>query len=479
LEGCVFHSDAPVTARFECSNTTLNKIWNAIDWTLRGNLHSVPTDCPQRDERLGWTGDIQVFSQTAIFLRDMEAFFGKFLRDMREAQTEDGRFPDFAPHPFDNIPRFSGNPGWADAGAIVPWNCWVNYGDRRILEAMFEPARRWVEHTRGLNGDLIWRNNFCGPVVYGDWLSSDTWEMKGFAKTGGAMPNEVYGTAFFAQSTRLLAKMAGVLGKTEAAAHYDALADDIVAAFQREFVSEDGKITGDTQGGYALALHFGLLPAHLEKAAAAHLVAALEPFHGHLSTGIQSTVRAMLQLSKWGYNEQAYRLITSTTVPSWGYMVEGGGGTTIWERWDGWVEGRGFANEGMNSFNHYAIGAVGEWMARVIGGLSPDENAPAWEHFNVCPLPGGGLQWANFQYDSPRGRIDSSWRFENEVFHLQLTVPPNTSATVTLPGKNATEAGRPLSAAPGIEILSLSKNETTAKVEAGQYQFAATFQETM
>ena len=246
-------------------------------------------------------------------------------------------------------------------------------------------------------------------------------------------PKDVYATAFFAHSAELLGKMARVLGKKS---RYDQLARQVRRAFNREFVQRDGKIKGDTQAGYALALSFDLLPARLRPLAARHLVAAMQPFQGHLSTGIQSTVRAMLELTRWGYADIAYELINKTTIPSWGYMVEHGG-TTIWERWDGYVEGRGFQNPGMNSFNHYAIGAVGEWMYRVIGGLNPDEAAPGWRHFVVRPIPGGGLTWAKVAYESVRGLIRSEWQIAQGVFTLEVTVPANTTATIQLPDGSA------------------------------------------
>jgi len=235
--------------------------------------------------------------------------------------------------------------------------------------------------------------------------------------------------------------MAAALGRRTEAHEYARLAASIRAAFNRDFVSADPRIKGDTQAGYALALHFDLLPARLRRRAAQRLAEGLRPFHGHLSTGIQSTVRAMLELTRWGYADLAYDLMLRRTIPSWGYMVEHGG-TTIWERWDGWVEGRGFQNPGMNSFNHYAIGAVGEWMYRVIGGLNPDENAPGWKHFFVRPIPpvrsvgeggGGGLTWAKVGYKSIRGPIRSEWRIEAGRFTLDVAVPPNTTATVQLP----------------------------------------------
>ena len=435
ITGCVFHSDAPTTGTFSCSAPLLNKIMAAIQWTQRGNLHSTPTDCPQRDERLGWMGDIQVFSQTAIFNRDMAAFFRKFMQDVRDAQTLDGRFPDFAPHPHGPENRFAGNPGWADAGVIIPWRQWVNYADQTLLAQHYLAMQRWVDYVDALSPDHIWRDfSMLAMGTYGDWLNADTFTNLTGAPWGQATcPKDVYATAFFAHSTELLGKMARVLGRKS---RYDQLARQIRTAFNREFVQPDGKIKGDTQAGYALALNFDLLPVRLRPRAARHLVAAMQPFKGHLSTGIQSTVRAMMELTRWGYADIAYELITKTTIPSWGYMVEHGG-TTIWERWDGYVAGHGFQNPGMNSFNHYAIGAVGEWMYRVIGGLNPDEAAPGWRHFVVRPIPGGGLTWAKVAYESVRGLIRSEWRIERGVFTLAVTVPPNTIATIHLPDGSA------------------------------------------
>ena len=441
LVGCVVHSAAPEAGKFECSSPLLNKIMAAIQWTQRGNLHSIPTDCPQRDERLGWMGDIQVFSQTACFNMDMAAFFTKWLRDVRDAQADDGRFPDFAPHPFDPNARFSGNPGWADAGVIVPWCAYVNYGDQRLLEENFDSARRWIEFVHDHTPDLIRRIDqdlgMISGMTYGDWLNGDTLVgLPDWPKAGGEVPKDVYATAFFAYSTQLLARTAEVIGRDNEARHYSGLARDIRAAFNREFVSPDGRIRGDTQAGYALALHFDLLPEKLRPLAVRHMVAALQPYHGGMSTGIQSTVRMMLELSRHGCHEQAYALMTRRTMPSWGYMVEHGG-TTIWERWDGWVEGRGFQSPGMNSFNHYALGAVGEWMWRVIVGINPDNNEPGYRHFIIRPIPGGGLTWARGQYRSIRGTIQVAWRLDGLNFSLDVVVPCNTTATAYLPGEKA------------------------------------------
>ena len=442
LTGCVFHSSSPEAGHFETSSTRVNKIMSAIQWTQRGNMHGTPTDCPQRDERLGWSGDAQVFSQTAIFNMDMAAFFTKWSRDLREAQAGDGRFPDFAPHPYDSNQRFSGNPGWGDAGVIVPWRMYVNYADTEILAEQFEAARRYVDWSAAAHPDLIWRRfDLMTPLCYGDWLNADTFaDLSGFPRKGGEVPKEIYATAFFAYSAQLVARMAQILNRPYEAKVYGALARRIRHAFNRAFVSNNGRIKGDTQAGYALALNFDLLPPKRRPLAAQRMAAALKPYHGSLSTGIQSTVRLMVELSRYGYHDAAYALLTKTSIPSWGYMVEHGG-TTIWERWDGWVEGRGFQNPSMNSFNHYAIGAVGEWMWRVMVGIHPDDGAPGFKHFAIRPVPPGPIvrQWAKLTsvrgvYRSIRGPIESAWTIDDDIFHLSVVIPCNTTATVRLPG---------------------------------------------
>ena len=253
------------------------------------------------------------------------------------------------------------------------------------------------------------------------------------------------------------------------------MARKIRLAFNKAFVAKDGKITGDTQAGYALALAFDLLPPNIRDAAASHMVAALKPYDGALSTGIQSTVRMMNELIRHGYHEQAYALMTRTSIPSWGYMVEHGG-TTIWERWDGWVEGRGFQDPGMNSFNHYAIGSVGEWMYRTIGGLNPDENHPGWKHFIIRPIPGGGLTWAQASYDSIRGRITSRWELTDSALMLTVDVPANTTATIYIPaaiGTVVTESGQSLLKSAGITSATRRYGKVIVEVKAGHYEFRA------
>lgn len=473
LAGCVIHSDAPRAGRFECSDWLLNKLMQNIVWTQRGNMHSVPTDCPQRDERLGWLGDAQIFSQTACLNMNMARFYTKVSQDIRDAQADDGRFPDFAPHPFDPNARFSGAPGWADGGVIIPWRVYLNYGDKRALESHFESAKRWVEYVRTQSPNLIWTGKRGND--YGDWLNGNTLILEGWPRTGAAVSQELMATAFFAHSAELLSRMASVLGRTDDAEHYGKLSAQIKEAFNRTFVKADGVILGDTQAGYALALHFDLLPQDLREAAAKHMVEGIKARSAHLTTGIQSTGRLMLELTRYGFNDLAYELLNKRTVPSWLYMVEHGA-TTIWERWDGYVEGRGYQDPGMNSFNHWAFGSVGEWMYRTILGINPDEDRPGYKHFIVRPCPGGGLTWAKGSYESAYGTIVSDWKIEGSVFTLKVKIPVNAAATVYVAAsrpESVTESGRPADEAEGVRFLRFEHGEAAYSVGSGSYTFVS------
>lgn len=477
IAAIAFHSAPPVAGRFECSSELLNKLMRNIVWTLRANLHSVPTDCPQRDERMGWTGDMLVFAQPACYLMDMAAFFTKWAQDLRDAQAGDGRYPDFAPHPFDPDARFSGVPAWGDAGVVVPWRMYVNYGDTRVLAAHFESARRWVDWIHASNPDLLWKKKRHND--YGDWLNGDTLKLEGFGypKGGSEVPKEVFATAFFQHSTSLVAKMAKVIGRADDAAKYAKLAEDIRAAFVRAYVKPDGEVRGDTQAGYALALGFDLLPESLRAEAARRMAKRVADYKGHISTGFHTTVHLMNELTRHGHHVIAYELINNRTIPSWGYTIEQGA-TTIWERWDGFVRGRGFQDPGMNSFCHYAIGSVSEWMYRTILGINPDEAAPGYAHFFLKPRPGGGLTWAKGSYDSLRGRIESAWRRDGDAVIYEFAVPANTTATLYLPARDEgaiTEGGKPTAGAEGVKFLRLEiRHEglfAVFELGSGSYRF--------
>jgi alpha-L-rhamnosidase len=462
---------------FESSSHLVTQLWQNVRWTQRDNMFGIPTDCPQRDERLGWMGDIQVFSGTSMFNSDMGAFFTKWLTDVRDAQTPDGRYADFSPQPFRqrlvemNRGDFMGAPGWGDAGVVVPWRTWQQYGDVRQLQENYEAAKRWIEFIRSNNPDLLWRNTRGND--YGDWLNTDTVNGSTIPHTGGEVPKPVFATMMFAYATDLVARMATVLGHDGEARQYATLFGDIKAAFNTAYVKEDGRIEGNTQAGYALALHFDLLPPSKRAAAVAYMIDGIDAYHGHMSTGFHSTYRMMLELSRAGRSDVAYTLINTTTFPSWGYSIENGA-TTTWERWDGYVRGRGFEDKGMNSFNHYAIGAVAEWMYRVILGINNDDDHPGYEHFVLHPIPGGGLTWAKGSYDSIRGRIESSWRTDGRTFTEDVTIPANSSAAIYVPAggvDEVTESGVPASRSNGVRFVRMEGRDAVFAVQSGKYRF--------
>jgi alpha-L-rhamnosidase len=478
LVGRQINSSMREVGTFESSSRLANQLWQNVLWTQRDNMISIPTDCPQRDERLGWMGDIQVFVGTSILNADMGAFFTKWMRDVRDAQTPDGRFADFSPQPFQktlaamNRGDFMGVPGWGDAGVVVPWRLWQHYGDRRQLAENYESSRRWIEFIRRNNPELLWINKRHND--YGDWLNADAVKDPSIPPVGAEVPKPVFATMMFAHATDLVARMATVLGKEDEARELGALFDRIKAAFNAAYVSEDGRIEGQTQAGYALALHFDLLPESKRGAAVDHMLEGIAAYNGHMSTGFHSTYRMMLELTRAGRSDVAYQLINHTSFPSWGYSIENGA-TTIWERWDGYVKGRGFQDKGMNSFNHYAIGAVAEWMYRVIVGINNDDASPAYQHFVLHPIPGGGLTWAKGSYESIRGRIESSWKIEAGRFTLDVTIPANTTATVFVPARRAdsvTEGGRPAAQARGVQFVRMEGEAAVYRVQSGRYSFA-------
>jgi alpha-L-rhamnosidase len=473
----VVHSDAPEAGTFECSNPMLNRLMSNIRWTQYANMMSVPTDCPQRDERLGWMGDAQIFAQTAVFNLDMAAFFSKWAQDIRDAQGPTGAYPDFAPIPIGTGGKFMSVPGWGDAGVTVPWCTAINYDDRRLMEAQYESAKRWVDYIRANNPGLIWEK--ARGNDYGDWLNGDTLRLEGFPAKGGEVPKEIFATVNFENSCRLVSRMAAAIGKREESEQYRALADRIREAFCARFVGADGKMPGDTQAGYALALWYDLAPEALRGRMVSHLLAAIDRYGGHLSTGFHSTVPMMDELVRAGHADVAYRLVTSTEFPGWGFMIENGA-TSMWERWDGYVKGRaergGFQDPGMNSFNHFAFGAIGEWMYRVIGGIRPDPEEPGWRHFFVRPVPGGGLTWAKAGYRSIRGEIAAAWKLEGDRILLNVTVPANTWATVDVPTADigsVMEGGAPVGSAAGVTVGGPVDGALRLSVRAGRYEFSA------
>lgn len=426
LTGIVIHSDMTPAGEFETSNPLLNKLQKNIQWGQKGNFLDVPTDCPQRDERLGWTGDAQVFSRTAAFNMDVSGFYTKWLKDVAADQLETGSIPYVIPDVLSRKREPAGGAaGWADAAVIIPWTVYLTYGDKRVLEDQYDSMSKWVDYMRKRAGDdYIWD----GDYHFGDWLS--------FATTrpdypGATTGKDLIATAFFAHSTELLQRIARVLGKEADATRYGDLVSKIKTAFRREFVTERGRVGEDTQTAYVLALQFDLLPEELRSLAAERLARDVRD-RKHLTTGFLGTPYICHVLSRYGYLDEAYLLLNREEYPSWLYPVKQGA-TTIWERWDGQKPDGSFQDRGMNSFNHYAYGAVGDWMYEVMAGLDIDPMLPGYKHVLVQPQPGGGATRARATHDSMYGRVSSAWGIRDGIFTLTIEIPCNTRATVRLP----------------------------------------------
>lgn len=432
VEGCVFHSSSPDNSVFETSDAMVNRLWQNIVWTQRANLMSVPTDCPQRDERLGWMGDILAFGQTSHYIMDMGGFTTKWMVDVRDAQADDGRFADFSPHPYGKNRFFTGVPGWGDAGVGYAWDQWENNGDTRLLAEHFDSVKRYLAWVVKNNPEYVWKNNRGND--YGDWLNGDTLIRDGWPRTGGECPKDVFATLMWFQSAVQAAEMAKVLGLADDQKKYEAEADRIKAAFAKEYVSADGKIKGDTQAGYGLAFYLGIVPDN--DAMFQHLIAALKRVNDHITTGFHSTMPMMKVLTRFGRSDLAYKLLLNRDFPSWGYTIDNGA-TTIWERWDGYVKGRGFQDPGMNSFNHWALGAVGEWMFETVGGIRVLPPWPGAATFRIAPVPGGNLNTAKASLESAYGRVFCEWKRTGDKVEYTILIPANTTAEVVLPGQAA------------------------------------------
>jgi alpha-L-rhamnosidase len=467
LRAIVVGSANPPTGTFESSNPDLNRLYQNIVWSQRGNFLSVPTDCPQRDERMGWMGDAQVFAPTAARNADVAAFYTKWLVDVDDAQGANGEFSTVSPRANQN----NSWPVWGDAGIIIPWAMFMAYGDKAFLADNYEHMARWVDYCKSSAPDLI----LSGGV--GDHLAP------------GPTPVNIVDTACFANSARIVAKAAALLDKTEDAAKYDALQRDITAAFNTAFVGSDGSITaagggfrgargaapsavggasaaraGNTQTAYLLALQFDLLPENLRAIAAQRLAANVET-NGHLTTGFVGVGLICPMLTQIGRSDLAWNLVLTNTYPSWLFSVKNGA-TTIWERWDGWTPEQGFQDSSMNSFNHYSLGSVGAWLYSGAAGIRPDDASPGYKHFFLAPQFTTRLSHVKATLDSPYGVIASGWRIEKNQVIYDVTIPPNSSATLELPvpPKEIKESGQPLRV-PDDSVTRLS-------LTAGTYHFS-------
>jgi alpha-L-rhamnosidase len=470
VTGIVIHSATPPTGEFSCSDPLINQLQHNIVWGQKGNFLEVPTDCPQRDERLGWTGDAQVFIRTAAFNMHVAPFFTKWIRDLEDAQSPEGAYPPVAP--LAGIGGLTdGGPAWADAGIICPWTIYLCYGDTRLLEDHYPSMQRFVEYLERSSRDFIrCYEDYPGFRGFGDWLALD-----GSGRTDGGTTKDLIGTAFFAHSARLLSRIAAIIGRQRDATRYRRLFERVRQAFITRFVTGAGRVTGETQTGYVLALHFELLPPELRPAAADVLARDILARGVHLSTGFVGTPYLPHVLTSVGRLDLAYALLLQQTCPSWLYPVTQGA-TTIWERWDGWTHDKGFQDPGMNSFNHYAYGAIGEWLYATVAGIDIDPECPGYRHLVLRPRPGGRLTSARAALDTMYGRAVSDWHIDGDRFVWTIVVPPNTTATAYVPAVEGTivqESGRPAEESDGVTLVQRDEETAVYRVVSGRYTFVA------
>lgn len=454
VTGAVLHSDFNWTGIFTSSHALLNQLQRNITWGLRGNFLDIPTDCPQRDERLGWTGDAQVFAPAAVFNAGVHSFFASWLESMRLDQNEDGAIPSVIP---DVLHDHSGGPGWGDAATVVPWELYVRTGDPNILAENFDMMKRWVGFYQSQAKDGI-----VDIRAYGDWLQP----YPATGRTEGDTPKNLIGTAYFARSADLTARAARRLGQADEAQRLEAVFASVAESFTRKFFDGQGKLTTEheTQTGYLLALAFDLLPRELRPQAFANLVRLLGESDGHLRTGFLGTPLLAPVLDRYGRTDLAYGALFKETYPSWFFSIHQGA-TTMWERWNSYSHADGFGNAGMNSFNHYAYGAIGQWMYERIAGLAPDPDYPGYRHFYIQPHPGGPLTQAAAELETPYGMARSAWKQEADSLQLTAVVPTNTSATLRLPKGVTLKRG-----AEDVSLEAAGEFMTT-RLRAGTHEF--------
>jgi alpha-L-rhamnosidase len=466
LKAIALYSDMKPTGSFATSNELLNQLQHNIQWGQKGNFLDIPTDCPQRDERLGWTGDAQVFFRTAAYNMDVHNFFTKWMKDLAADQREDGAVPFVIPNVLGK--SAAGSAGWADAATIIPWNMYLLYGDKRILEEQYSSMQAWVEYMHNQSEDYLWNKGFH----FGDWLfySPDD------DRDGRAAITDKYliAQSFFAHSTQLLINTARVLGKTDDVARYEELLENVKAAYRREYMTPAGRLVSSTQTAYVLALNFDLLPENLRAQAAERLVENVESYDYHLTTGFLGTPYLCHVLSRFGYEDVAYRLLMQETYPSWLYPVKMGA-TTIWERWDGIKPDSTFQTPSMNSYNHYAYGAIGEWMYENVAGIQASEEGPGYKQIVIKPVVGGDLTEGSGELLTYYGRLASSWKSSESSFEQHVILPVNTRADIYIPAQNiadVTEGGEPLDEVSDLEIVGLDEGYLHLRAGSGTYAFS-------
>ncbi|HTE02382.1 MAG TPA: family 78 glycoside hydrolase catalytic domain [Mucilaginibacter sp.] len=458
------YSDMKPTGTFTTSNQMVNQLQHNIQWGQKGNFLDVPTDCPQRDERLGWTGDAQVFSRTATFNMNVNDFFAKWLKDVSADQSAAGAVPWVIPN---CIGFTQSSTGWADVSTVVPWNMYLAYGDKRILTDQYASMKGWVDFMQHQAKNDLWQTG----QSFGDWLfysrDDDT-------DGSSAITDKFFiAQCFYAYSTQLLINAAGVLNKQEDVTYYTALLKRIKDAFLKEYVTANGRLVSGTQTAYTLALNFDMLPESLRTQAATRLVDNIHAYGDHLTTGFLGTPYLCHVLTRFGQNNMAYRLLLQETYPSWLYPVKMGA-TTIWERWDGIRPDKSFEAASMNSFNHYSYGAIGDWMYRVMAGMDTYDDGVGYKHIRIMPHPGGNFTYATASLQTYYGNVTSGWEIKDGKTTYTVEIPANTKADIFIPANqpsDITEGGLALTASKDITLTKNENGFVGMKVGSGTYHF--------
>ncbi|MFG6686778.1 glycoside hydrolase family 78 protein [Mariniflexile sp. HNIBRBA6329] len=464
VTGIVQYSNFEQNGAFTSSHEKLNQLQSNIVWGLRGNFFDIPTDCPQRDERLGWTGDAQVFGPTSMFNADVYPFWASWLKSVRESQYDNGGIPFVVPDVLKNNKVSS---GWGDVCVIIPWKIYYRTGDINVLEENFETMKKWVAHHESSSKEYISDMN-----SFADWLQPNPEN----GNTKGDTSHSLIGTAFFAHSANLTAKTAKVLGKIEEFEKYDALYKKVAKAFENEFFDENGKVKGvtETQTSYLLALAFDLLSESKQKNAKSNLLEKLKEADNHLRTGFLGTPLLSQVLDEMGEMDLMYKLLFNETYPSWFYSINQGA-TTIWERWNSYSKTEGFNPQNMNSLNHYAYGAIGEWMYERVAGIAPLE--AGYKKIRIAPIPNQKLTSASATLDTPYGKVSSSWKIENNTFQLETTIPPNTTATILIPANAKEELrlnGEVFKQESNVKLIKKENDFFEVLAPSGTYSFQST-----
>ncbi len=474
VTGLVIHSDTPLASSFECSDPMANRLFQNVVWTQRANFVELPTDCPQRDERLGWMGDAQIYVRTASYNADVAAFFTKWMDDVEEAQLSYGAYPDYCPYPMSHgTPRKSYGTAWMDAGIICPWTIWQVYGDTGIIARHYDSMTRFMEFRIAVSPD---HGGVSIGNPWGDWLNLNE-----------PTPVEYVDHCYYAGSAAMMADMAAAIGRNVDAGKYRQLVADVKAAFNRQYLNPDGTLKVQTQSAHVLALSFNMLPDTLVKPTADRLAAMIEKNGYRMATGFLGTKPLLPVLTANGHHDLAVRMFQSRHFPSWGYEVENGA-TSIWERWDSFTKEHGFEglsgknNAAMNSFSHYSFGAVCEWMFRSLAGIDAADSG--FGQIVIRPGPPSlksnpdrkPIDWVKAEYNSPRGRIASEWKQSAGRFELFISIPTNTTATVFLPrepGARVSESGKPVEQAEGVKLVGERNGRAVLKLGSGAYHLVS------